>query len=372
MTEPRKSLDALGLEFRTDKSSAAHDYLNFYERYLAGWRDRAVTLLEVGVLRGASLAVWEAYFPNGKIVGADIDPNTLRFARDRVEVEIVDQSNLEDLVRLGMKHGPFDVVVEDGSHFWEHQITSLRTLFPFVKDGGLYIVEDLHTNYGDLAEDYRGVASVSCMDYLKRLTDLRVGDVMLDISQEEDPFLRSYGRAMRAITFYRRACLIEKLLPANNEPHAAAPYMMVSEDTGHVGVTLVAHIGHVGDRMSPIGCLRPAREGLHFQGFSLAVPRQGVGLQYRALLASGDWSDWVAEGEYVGTRGRGEDLRGFAVRLPEAARNRFEVQAVARFSGDPEPVLVGDGEACVPRAGSGVLAGMQVLVRLLAAAGETR
>ena len=79
-------------------------------------RLREVTVLEIGVLGGGSLAMWEACFPNAKIVGADIDRDTLRFARERVSIEIVDQSNVEHLTRLAVKHGPFDLVVEDGSH----------------------------------------------------------------------------------------------------------------------------------------------------------------------------------------------------------------------------------------------------------------
>lgn len=363
MSEARKSLDVLGLEFRTDKASSGHDYLRFYERFVAARRDERVTLLEVGVFRGASLKVWEAYFPNGKIVGADIDPTTAMFAQGRVVVELADQSNLEDLVRVGIKHGPFDVVIDDGSHFWEHQTTTLRTLFPFVKDGGLYIVEDLHTNYGEIAEDFRGVATSTCMDYLKRLVDLRVADSMIDIGREEDAFLRTYGRAMHAITFYRRACLIEKSLPRGREPLSAAPFVPVPPDEGYLPVLLVAHIGHVGDRVSPIGCLRMGQDGQNIQGYSLTLPRGGGALQYSARLANGDWTEWVELGAYAGTRGMGQDLTGFAVRLVDADRGRFELQAVGKFVGGSELVVCGDGEACVPPSGRAALAGMQVVLR---------
>ncbi len=42
---------------------------------------------------------------------------------------------------------------------WEHQITTLRALFPFLRSGGYYVVEDLQTNYGALQAKYRGIAS---------------------------------------------------------------------------------------------------------------------------------------------------------------------------------------------------------------------
>ncbi len=121
----------------------------------------------------------------------------------------MDQSYLEDLVRVGVKHGPFDIIIEDGSHMWEHQITTLRTLFPFVTAGGMYIVEDLETNFQRLEPKYRGNASISCVEYLKKLVDFRVADSDLDISREEDAFIRTYARA-RAIQF----CLLGLSLPA--------------------------------------------------------------------------------------------------------------------------------------------------------------
>ncbi len=119
-----RSLDSLGLEFGTDKSSADHNYLPFYERYFIALRERPIRLLEIDVLGGASLSLWETYFPHALIIGADINVSTQRFARARVAVETVDQSNVKQLVQLGLKYGPFEIIIDDGSHKWDHQITT--------------------------------------------------------------------------------------------------------------------------------------------------------------------------------------------------------------------------------------------------------
>jgi len=355
-------LDDLGLKFGTDKASNYHDYLNFYQRYFAPIRRDRIRLLEIGVFGGASLAVWEEYFPNGTIIGADIDPSTVRFARSRVMIEILDQSNLEHLVRLGVKHGPFDVIIEDGSHFWEHQTTSFKTLFPFVKDGGIYIVEDLQTNFGAMAAGYRGVASISCVEYLKRLVDLRVAHEQIDISAVEDAFLRTYGRAVHAITFYRHACLIEKSLPRAAEPLLAEPYVAVGEDP--VPLLLLAHIGVSGDQVSRQGCIRSAIADRRIQGFSLhAPPAAAAGILYRARLADGGWTDWVRNGEFAGTRGKNADLTGFAVRLDGASRENFAVDMIGEFAGAAELVEAHQGEDCVSFTAGGALSGMQVILR---------
>ena len=86
---------------------------------------------------------------------------------------------------------------------------SLLTLFPFVKDGGFYVVEDLQTNYGDLSNDYRGIASDSCVNYLKKMADITVADEQMDLGSIEDPFLRTYGKT-DYITFYRHMVVIKK------------------------------------------------------------------------------------------------------------------------------------------------------------------
>jgi hypothetical protein len=118
------TLDALGLREGTDKASSHHNYLNFYESFFSALRAEPITLLEIGVLNGASLNTWKNYFPNGKIVGADISPPTKRFQRDRIFIELLDQSNVEELTHAAFKHGPFDIVIEDVSHKWDHQLTS--------------------------------------------------------------------------------------------------------------------------------------------------------------------------------------------------------------------------------------------------------
>ncbi len=364
MSEKLPSLDALGIQFGTDKSSAGHDYLNFYESYVSRFRDRNVKILEIGLLEGASLAVWEAYFPQATIVGADIDRRALRFARPRVSIEIVDQSNLEHLTRLALKHGPFDIVVEDGSHMWEHQTTSLRTLFPFVKNGGFYIVEDLQTNFGSIADNYRGAARISCVEYLKKLLDFRVGDETIDIGQEEDAFLRTYGRAMGSMTFSRHVCLIQKSYAENIVLDRGRPFLPVGRELPNVPITLLAHLGGEGDRVSETGWVRAARKTQGIQGFSLNV-RDGrpCRLGYRARSATGAWSDWASQGAYVGSRGRADNLTGFSVRLEDEERAKFDLQVVHQFVDSPDFVVANDGGDFIAASGRHHLSGMQIILR---------
>ena len=37
----------------------------------------------------------------------------------------------------------FDIIIDDGSHFAVDQLNTLQNLYPLVKDGGYYIIEDI-------------------------------------------------------------------------------------------------------------------------------------------------------------------------------------------------------------------------------------
>jgi len=352
------SLDAIGLKHRTDKSSLGHDYLTFYDRLFGPIRNAPLTILEIGVLKGASLRMWREYFPNARIVGADIDPFARRFAQPGIEVEYMDQSNLEDLVRVATKYQPFDIIIDDGSHLWEHQTTTLKTLFPFLKQGGIFVIEDLQTNYGDMAKDYRGVATTTCVDFLKRWVDYHIGDTMMPNQNEEDAFLRTYGRGARTIAFYRRMCAIEKRGLA--VPPAARESIPLAAPVDHPGrrqVHLIAHVSHIGDAFGPNGYIDLGADMFSFQGF--AVEDGDHVLEYRVRGPDGAWGVWTPAPEFAGTRARALRINGVSVRVREAAKSRYDLRALVRFVGVAEPIEAGDGEDCMAPEG-GDVRGLQI------------
>ncbi len=117
-----------------------------YEAHFRPWRRKAISLLEIGVFEGASLRVWERYFRRGQIVGLDI-ADKRHFSGGRVRVHQGDQTDAGLLKRLSEQVGGFDIVIDDGSHMNAHVLASFLALFPLLRDGGLYVVEDLQTSY---------------------------------------------------------------------------------------------------------------------------------------------------------------------------------------------------------------------------------
>ena len=205
------SLDRIGLKYGTDKASNHHDFLHFYERFFDPLRNQPVTLLEVGVYQGGSIRTWEEYFASGRIVGIDIDPATRRFASSRITIEMADQSNIQDLVGIGVRFGPFDVVIDDGSHLWDHQILTLQYMYPFLRPGGYYVLEDIDTSYGPIyTERYKGLSEISAAQYLQKFSDHLVAGEQFDISREPDPFIRSFARRTEFVALYRRTAILRR------------------------------------------------------------------------------------------------------------------------------------------------------------------
>lgn len=360
MDQATPRLDEIGIRFKSDKSSHGHNYLAFYETYFENARHQQLRVLEIGLLNGASLSVWEEYFPNATIFGADIDPSALKFTRQRVSIEILDQSNIDDLIRLGTKRGPFDIIIENGSHMWGHKMTTLKFLFPFLRDGGCYIVNDLETNFGSKAEKYSGNSSGSCVDYIKKLVDLRVADSEIDISREEDPFLRTYGRNMESIVFSKGSCLLKKI--SSHSQFSDQPIVELRQDADRPEILLVAHIGGIGDKSSTTSSIRTEKWG-NIQGFTIYAPRFSADdLRYRARLANGAWTNWLPLGSFAGAAGRSENLTGFSVRLEDSITKLHNVTLVGLFREDKDPVLVGNGEDCVSRFQGNELFGMQIIL----------
>ena len=117
--------------------------LRFYTRLLAGFK--ADRMLEIGVKGGGSTAFWKQLFPGATVVGLDIDLRP-HLGGDGVIYIKGDQSNATELTALADQYGPFDLVIDDGSHESAHQTVSLRTLLSRVRSGGLYVIEDVHEN----------------------------------------------------------------------------------------------------------------------------------------------------------------------------------------------------------------------------------
>lgn len=149
-------------------------YLSEYERLFVTLQQTPVTLLEIGVQNGGSLEIWDNYFPNAvKILGCDINPDCerLNYASDRINLVVGDINRSQTLERIYSIAPSFDIVIDDGSHTSSDIIHAFCHLFPRLKQGGLFIAEDLHCSYW---ENYQGglYHPRSSMAFFKALADV--------------------------------------------------------------------------------------------------------------------------------------------------------------------------------------------------------
>ena len=131
-------------------------YFPIYERHLAKFRGKKIRVLELGVDHGGSLQLWKRYFgAQAEIIGVDIDP-AAGFQEPQIKVYLYDQTN-PDIAT----HGPFDIVIDDGSHRAEDQVLSFEHLWP--RCTGVYLIEDCH---GHGQGVYPAVRNVGGLKYL--------------------------------------------------------------------------------------------------------------------------------------------------------------------------------------------------------------
>jgi glycosyltransferase involved in cell wall biosynthesis len=149
-------------------------YLREYDRLFATYREKAISMLEIGIQNGGSLEIWSQYFPNAqKLIGCDINPDcaALRYEDPRIAVIVGDATTTETQTKVLEQSATFDLVIEDGSHTSSDIVKAFARYFPALKTGGLFVVEDLHCSYW---QEYEGgiFHPYSSITFFKHLADV--------------------------------------------------------------------------------------------------------------------------------------------------------------------------------------------------------
>lgn len=157
----------------TPNSSKWTHYFDTYEAVFGARRNAPMRILEIGVFKGASLRLWKSYFQNSgtAVVGIDINPDCAQYdaPSEGIHVRIGSQADREFLATVVAELGPFDLIIDDGSHNSSHIIKSFNSLYDTgLKDDGIYFVEDLHANYWPGWRD----SANSFLDFCKDLVEL--------------------------------------------------------------------------------------------------------------------------------------------------------------------------------------------------------
>jgi hypothetical protein len=223
-----------------DNNKSDHDYLPVYEQYFSNIRNKKLVFLEIGFGGGSSARMWEEYFPEAElhyleILNLDIKDYHLS---PRSHLHIGHQADELFLFLLANHIGEFDVIIDDGGHQIDDQIFTLKCLFSYVKSGGVYVIEDLHTSYwkpfgGQGSPGHPKSSPNSTTEYLKSLIDRvnyvgafagcanrEMAKIRVDIGVDKDGSyafpktffddLDMWSRDIKSIHFYDSICFIFK------------------------------------------------------------------------------------------------------------------------------------------------------------------
>ncbi len=208
-------LDEIGRTCHTDKSTEHHDYLGIYESYLSSLKYSNISLIEIGVggyafadRGGESLRMWYDYFPNGKIIGIDIYYKE-GIVNERTEFWQGSQTDVNLLKAIIEREESAiqRIVIDDASHNNALTIDTFQKVFPLIKSGDLYFVEDVHTSYwrenfdGDELPGAKGTTMKFFMDLTHQLNH----ETILP------KYKNKYAGKIEFIHFYKQLIVIKKL-----------------------------------------------------------------------------------------------------------------------------------------------------------------
>ena len=119
-------------------------YLKLYDLYTSKFKFKKPNILEIGARHGGSLLCYKSVFQDANIFGVDINSRCKLLEKYGFHILIGSQN--DDLFLSSIKNtvNNLDIIIDDGSHIYDHIYKSYMYLFPLLNDGGLYVIEDLH------------------------------------------------------------------------------------------------------------------------------------------------------------------------------------------------------------------------------------
>ncbi len=199
------------------KTIKYYHYLDIYETYFQRYLGRPVNILELGVYEGGSLELYRKYFgDSANIFGVDILPGCKNIENENLvsncKIFIGDSGNIDFLNDLMARLPQIDIVIDDAGHKTSQQINAFKTIFPHINDNGVYICEDLHTNYWDEYLD----TEKSFVEYIQERMQLVNTSFFKDNNKKVELQDDLWKDNVKSIYFANSIAVIEKR-PSNQE-----------------------------------------------------------------------------------------------------------------------------------------------------------
>jgi cephalosporin hydroxylase len=180
-------------------------YFDIYERHFCRFRGKPVTVAEIGIYSGGSLDMWQHYFgEQARVIGIDIEPDCRIYEREGVSVYIGNQSDKTFWKMFREAEPNVDIIIDDGSHKYRHQLLTFQEMFGHIRKGGVYLCEDIHGYPMNDFVEYMG----QVFHQLHEHTGFE--------KHPDEPSRRlvkkttEFQRDVRSISFYPYVCVVEK------------------------------------------------------------------------------------------------------------------------------------------------------------------
>ncbi len=165
--------------------------------------------------------------PNARIIGVEINPSAKQWENFGFKIFIGDSGSENFCDNFYKKIGNVDIVVDDGSHTSHDQIVGVSKSIKYINDGGIYLVEDTHSNY---LKKYSCPQKYTFMDFSKRSID-HLNYRFPGTVKKKNEYLKDIFDKVYSMRFFESMCIYEvnQKLCNINEP--------INNGGKHIGIT---------------------------------------------------------------------------------------------------------------------------------------
>ena len=156
---------------KSDRLSLKWDsYFLVYDKIFEKYKNKKIKFVEVGVANGGSLFIWRKLFgKKAKIIGIDANPYSKKLSKYGFKIYTGDQSDPDFWKKFFKKEGKVDIVLDDGGHKNLQQISTVHYTLPYIKDGGMIVVEDMATSY--LKKEFYNPSKFSFINFCNKIIE---------------------------------------------------------------------------------------------------------------------------------------------------------------------------------------------------------
>ena len=201
-----KSLISISKKLNTTKKEVG--YIELYDQYLKKFKNKKINFLEIGFTKD-SLMLYKAFLPKANIIGLDLAFRN-KDKYKKADLFYGHQNDYEILNKIIKKYKKFDVIIDDGSHVNSHIIKTFNYLFKYLKNEGLYFVEDLQTSYisrwGYGGDPINHDNKNTTMNFIRSLAD------RMHYQEFDNPFYKShkFDGQIGYVHIHRNIAIIQK------------------------------------------------------------------------------------------------------------------------------------------------------------------